>query len=639
MSLIKELWIAILVIMVLAFGGSFAISTISTKYRLEQQLQMKNIDNANSLALSLSQMEKDPVTVDLMLSAQFDTGHYRYIRLISPDGATLSEHKSTATASRVPGWFTRLIPIEAHAGIAQVNDGWKQYGTIQLESHSGFAYQELWQSTWLMLLWSLALAIISGYLGSVILRAILRPLSSVVKQAEAIAERRFVTVEEPKTLEFKSVIAAMNRLSERVRSMLDEEAKRLEQLRLEASIDKVSGLMNRHYFTSQAQDYIGAEDSFNEGVLVVSHLAGLAEINQRLGASETDALLKKVGDSLLRLCQQNPALLAGRLIGADFAVFAKGSADIQELSSLVKTALTNVLAAYADIPESSWTTTASRIGKRDQFEGLRSLVEAIKTSATTDELKQLQLDEHDESIKHLTSDALEWQHMLNSALEGNRLMLAEYPVIDNKGKLIHQESPVRLRLTPNGPWVAAGDFISWASRLDLMPKIDNLVIEHAFSKLVKNGSTLGLNISTRAICDLEFVSHLIALLKKNPECANRLWLEIPEKGAFDHLPEFRKFCAQLKPLGCKIGLEHVSSHISRLGELHDIGLDYIKIDASIIRGIDGNPSNKAYLRGLCMIAHSIGLIAIAEGVQTRNELACLPDLGIDGMTGPAVRLG
>ena len=111
---------------------------------------------------------------------------------------------------------------------------------------------------------------------------------------------------------------------------------------------------------------------------------------------------------------------------------------------------------------------------------------------------------------------------------------------------------------------------------------------------------------------------------------------MPECGVFEHLNEFRNFCNTLQPLGCKIGVEHVGPYISRLGELHDLGLDYIKIDFSVISGIDKNTGNQAFLRGLCLIAHSIGLITIAEGVQTEAEAAQLPSLGIDGMTGPAI---
>ena len=72
--------------------------------------------------------------------------------------------------------------------------------------------------------------------------------------------------------------------------------------------------------------------------------------------------------------------------------------------------------------------------------------------------------------------------------------------------------------------------------------------------------------------------------------------------------------------------------------MHDLSLDYIKIDASLIRGIDSNTGNQAFLKGLCLIAHSIGLITIAEGVYTDREAFILPTLGIDGMTGSGIKL-
>jgi EAL domain-containing protein (putative c-di-GMP-specific phosphodiesterase class I) len=89
-------------------------------------------------------------------------------------------------------------------------------------------------------------------------------------------------------------------------------------------------------------------------------------------------------------------------------------------------------------------------------------------------------------------------------------------------------------------------------------------------------------------------------------------------------------------LGCHLGIEHFGRQFSEIGKLHDIGLNYIKVDASFIRSINIQSGNQAFLKGLCSIAHSIGLTVIAEGVQTVEELAKLPELGFDGATGPAV---
>jgi EAL domain-containing protein (putative c-di-GMP-specific phosphodiesterase class I) len=92
----------------------------------------------------------------------------------------------------------------------------------------------------------------------------------------------------------------------------------------------------------------------------------------------------------------------------------------------------------------------------------------------------------------------------------------------------------------------------------------------------------------------------------------------------------------VKPLGCPIGLEHVGPRFSRLGELHDLGLDYLKIDAAMVRGIDAHPGNQAFLRGLCTVAHTLGMTTIAEGVASEAEGRVLPELGVDALTGPAI---
>uniref|UniRef100_UPI00301E0A80 EAL domain-containing protein n=2 Tax=Bacteria TaxID=2 RepID=UPI00301E0A80 len=64
---------------------------------------------------------------------------------------------------------------------------------------------------------------------------------------------------------------------------------------------------------------------------------------------------------------------------------------------------------------------------------------------------------------------------------------------------------------------------------------------------------------------------------------------------------------------------------------------YLKIDASLIRGIDGSREQQTILRGMATLCHSIGILAIAEGVDTLQEAELLHELGMDGVTGPGIR--
>ena len=122
MSLIKQLWLAIAFVTAVAFSGSMLVSMLSARQYLQQELRVKNNDNAAAMALTLTQLPKDPVTVELQLAAQFDLGHYRQIRLVSPDGQVIAQRVYEGGLQGVPAWFTRLFPIQAAPGQAQVQE-------------------------------------------------------------------------------------------------------------------------------------------------------------------------------------------------------------------------------------------------------------------------------------------------------------------------------------------------------------------------------------------------------------------------------------------------------------------------------------------------------------------------------------
>ncbi len=71
--------------------------------------------------------------------------------------------------------------------------------------------------------------------------------------------------------------------------------------------------------------------------------------------------------------------------------------------------------------------------------------------------------------------------------------------------------------------------------------------------------------------------------------------------------------------------------------MHDVGLDYLKVDPTFVRDIDENSANQTLLRTLCTVGHSIGVIVIGEGVRTEAELEALKEVGADGATGPGIK--
>src|SRR5574343_1681488 len=124
MSLFRQLWLAVIASTVIAFAGSFVASMLTARHYLEQQLAIKNNDNASALALSMSQLDKDPVTMELQVAAVFDSGQYASVRLIDPNGKTMVEKSGPPVPGDAPEWFIGLFPITSQPGHAQVSTGW-----------------------------------------------------------------------------------------------------------------------------------------------------------------------------------------------------------------------------------------------------------------------------------------------------------------------------------------------------------------------------------------------------------------------------------------------------------------------------------------------------------------------------------
>ena len=86
MSLVRQLWLSVILILLASSLTNFFISTYFERKNLQEQLYLKNVDDVNSLALMLSQDDKQLTDIELLIAATFDAGHYQRIELIDPAG-------------------------------------------------------------------------------------------------------------------------------------------------------------------------------------------------------------------------------------------------------------------------------------------------------------------------------------------------------------------------------------------------------------------------------------------------------------------------------------------------------------------------------------------------------------------------
>lgn len=176
-----------------------------------------------------------------------------------------------------------------------------------------------------------------------------------------------------------------------------------------------------------------------------------------------------------------------------------------------------------------------------------------------------------------------------------------------------------------------------AATLNLTAPIDLSVVKLAIEHLGQQVGDVAVNLSAQTIADFAFRNHLVRLLQGHPELCHRLLFEVPEYGVFQQFHAFRDLVRSLKALGCRVGIEYFGQRFAESKQLADLGLDYIKVHPSYIHGIDKHAGNQEFLTGLCRMAHALGITVIALGVENKEDLPLLAQLGFDGATGPGVR--
>jgi EAL domain-containing protein (putative c-di-GMP-specific phosphodiesterase class I)/GGDEF domain-containing protein len=642
MSMIRQIGLIILLVVALAIGGSVAVGTWSTRSVLQQQWQLRNADSATLIALALSQHRGDMTLMRLVLSAQFDTGHYRRVRLVGPDDAELIVHESPANSGAAPAWFIAALPMSAQPGTGIVTDGWRTVGRVHVEGQSAWAYDNLWQALTRSTGWLLAIGSVALVLAAAAVSRWRRGLDDVVQQAHALEAGRFTEIEVPKTPELARVASGMNSMVRRLHEVFDAQAAQLDSLRHQVQSDPLTGLSNRRHFTAQlarALDDGARDDGASDGAaparggLLLLRLRELEALNARVGHAVVDRLVAAMGEVLAAYPGRVEGSFAGRLNAGDLALYLPANGMAGESAQALRATLGTALAAV----EPSADVAIGGIDALTTGHMSVALSRADEALARAEFEGPFGVHVQAQPVGEAIGET-EWRQRIASALDAGRVRLSEFPVLDADGRLIHMECPLRVQLQEGAAYEAAMRWLPMASRSRIVQKVDLAAADLALRAIAADRRPRCVHVSAASMADVPFVEALTRRLAAAPESAALLSLEVGESTTTPWAM-WRAAAEQWRPYGTRLGIENAGGSMRTLLEARKNGLDYLKVDGRFVRGLGHDASLADYARQILTTARGIGVPVYAEGVDDNADLQRLWELGFDGATGPAVTRG
>ena len=639
MSIYRQLWLAAIASMALALGGALLASMLGARDYMQSQLTLKNHDNAVALGLMLGAGHPDAVKTALLVASLFDSGHYEEIRILDPQGKTVIQRQSAPATAQAPAWFVNLLPINAASGQANITSGWVHAGSVLLRSDSRFAYQALWDTAIQTALAAAAATMLCGLLATWVLGRLRKPLLAVTQQAQALSERRFITMALPNVPELQPLVLAMNSMVERLKALLETEAARLERLRQAERTDAVTGLLSRTAFLQVLHQAL-AKPRSGTGFIAIIRLANLAAMNRLLGREPTDRYLQAVGRAVDSVEQRFEQAACGRLNGSDFALLLPAHALPEAQAQQCMRALQSVRKQHwPDSDNTAWLGWC-RFQAGETLDAVLARVDMALAAAEADLVDGVRQAEHARHIR-LPRSTTQWQAFIEQAIAQNSLRLAFSPVNSLDGQLLMQEATLMLPTVRglgggHASWLSADQFMPVAQRLLRSAELDLSSLEIALKTLATHleWPALVVTLSAASIASSGFVESTVAQLDAHRAVTPRLIFQVSESGALANFEALTTFCRAVYPRQCRMGISQYGSRFSEVTPLSELGISYLQLDARMFNDLEPQSTSTDYARGLCILAHNLGWQVLAQEVETQAQLASLRALGFDGASGP-----
>ncbi|MFE0453207.1 putative bifunctional diguanylate cyclase/phosphodiesterase [Streptomyces sp. NPDC058914] len=405
-----------------------------------------------------------------------------------------------------------------------------------------------------------------------------------------------------------------------------------EQLR-----DPLTGLPNRQWLGERIWTALDdAERIGARAALMLIDLDRFRSVNDTLGHLAGDRLLLQIADRL-RLALPRGAEVA-RLGGDEFAVLLP-VADSTTSATRVARGLVSALSSPLDLDGLTLVLEASAgvavfPDHALDAEGLLRRADVAMYQAKRD---RTGVEVYESKRDSNTPDRLGLLGDLRRALDAHEVELHYQPKVRFDGQVAGLEALVRW-VHPERGKVPPDEFIAIAESSGLMPHLTEYVLETALGQVAEWRSQglyvpVAVNVSPRDVHTPGFAGSVAARLARHGVPAGALQLEITEHVLLEDPQRAADTLNGLTGHGVKMSLDDFGTGYSSLVHLRRLPVSELKIDRSFVARLAVDTEDAAIVRCTVDLAHSLGLLVVAEGVEDDETWERLRDLGCDAVQG------
>ena len=396
--------------------------------------------------------------------------------------------------------------------------------------------------------------------------------------------------------------------------------------------DSLTGVYDRKYFHEFLQPMIGRQRALH---CVGVDVTCLRRINRMYGAEAGDSLLRQVA-SLLR--GPDSSIWVFRFGGSQFLAVVK---TLREYEMLLKSAKafsnSTIQLGGNDSPIALTVSGVMNCEEMGTCETIVAYIEYLNSLAPEKESSFL-VQSSAETLR-----GFHYQQMvedyLPAAIREDKFTVHYQPVYSiREGRYISLEALSRLR-HPQLGYISPEVFIAAAERANCMTQIGLLQIHRICAFIRENRDRLPgirnvkINLSPSELLNVQYCHQIIRVIRESGVDPSFLHIEVTESLATEYEEALYKIVGEFTQAGIGLCMDDFGAGYANLNAVLQLPFSIIKMDRSMLTNICENERNSILLEGIIRLCRSLGYQTVAEGVETKEELDKVTQLGIDMIQG------
>ncbi len=409
-------------------------------------------------------------------------------------------------------------------------------------------------------------------------------------------------------------------------------------------VDPLTGLRNRLYFIDRLEGLI--EECTGKGftfAVLFLDVDRFKIVNDSLGHETGDMLLVQIAERLRASVRSTdlsarlalPSVIA-RFGGDEFAVLLENLRSTVDANSVAERILAQFTSHFDIHGRIIFASVSIGIAPGDSAQSSKDLLRNADTAMYYAKTRgKARYAVFDESMRGRAVARMELESDLRKAIEEQQFILYYQPEVSLKsGEVVGYEALVRWK-HPHRGLVMPGEFLPVAEETGLIVPLGRWILKEACRQMAEwhrkvpqmKSLAISVNASSRELGDPDLVPAISRILEETGLEPARLRIEVTESSLMENEQQTYSTLRSLRELGVSLEIDDFGTGYSSLSRLHEYPFSTVKIDRSFIKDLDTESESLHLVETILRLADGLGLSVVAEGVETREQLARLHSLG------------